>query len=177
MSAIQETARETHTLEGPGGLTEKQCEVLELLLEHKSIKEIALAVGISPSAVEQRLASARLRLGTQRRGDTARAYLRLKATCGKTTGGDPQVFELPARGQEGLEDETDGLLLLRDVGVSGSYPLWPVSEAPRESLRDLTVPASPFVRIGLIIVFSLLIAVVALVGMSVTQSIASLIEQ
>lgn len=162
------------------GLSAKQREVLDLLLEHKSNKEIARLLGISPSAVDQRLAAARLRLGTSRRGDTARAYASLRSTCAKYTGGFAQVAAMPQIGDNACEDEAERLLLFEDFGFSTRFPdrddePWLEQQPPRPVLRDLAVPASPLVRIGLIIVFALLIAVVALIGMTVTQSIVTLL--
>lgn len=162
---------------GPLGLTDKQCEVLDLLLEHKSNKEIARILGISPSAVDQRLAGARLRLGTHRRGDTARAYASLVRACAKYTGTAAQVAFGSALGESPIEAGSDDLLLLEDVGVTGPYPFWPEQPTTPTGFRDLTVPASLWVRVGLIIVFALIIAVVALIGMSVTQSLVSLLRQ
>lgn len=162
------------------GLSAKQCEVLDLLLEHKSNKEIARILGISPSAVDQRLASARLRLGTLRRGDTALAYAKLKGACANSTGGFAQVANARPIADEDGEDETERMLLFEDIGIGldswreGMSP-WPSQQAPRLDLRDLAVPASPLVRLGLIIAFALLIVVVALIGMSVTQSVVVLL--
>ena len=162
------------------GLSAKQCEVLDLLLEHKSNKEIARLLGISPSAVDQRLAAARLRLGTTRRGDTALAYARLKGTCVNSTGGFAQVASGGQIADEDGEDEVGGLLLFEDIGLfpgpAAGNPLpWPEQQPPHPGLRGLAVPASPLVRLGLIIVFALLIVVVALIGMSVTQSVVVLL--
>lgn len=162
------------------GLSAKQCEVLDLLLEHKSNKEIAKALGISPSAVDQRLAAARLRLGTTRRGDTARVYAQLKLTCVNSTGGFAQVASDTPIADEGGEDETERLLMFEDIGLfpgpaQGGASPWPEPQAQRLALRDLAVPTSPLVRLGLIIVFALLIVVVALIGMSVTQSVVALL--
>lgn len=100
------------------GLSAKQREVLDLVLEHKSNKEIARLLGISPSAVDQRLAAARLRLGTSRRGDTARAYARLRSTCAKSTGGFAQVAAMPQIGEDSGEDEAERLLLFEDFRPS-----------------------------------------------------------
>jgi DNA-binding CsgD family transcriptional regulator len=65
-------------------LTPKQKEVLRLLAGHRTSKEIARAVGISPSAANQRIAAACRRLGLANRREAARFYsedaLALRAT-------------------------------------------------------------------------------------------------
>lgn len=55
-------------------LTERQREVLDLLLQHKTSKEIARDLGISPHTVEQRIRFAKEKLGVHRRSDLATAY-------------------------------------------------------------------------------------------------------
>lgn len=59
-------------------LTAKQCECLELVLHHLTSKQIALELGISPHTVNQRLDSARQRLGAATRHEAAILYARLK---------------------------------------------------------------------------------------------------
>ena len=68
-----------------GGLTAKQREVLDLLIEHKTSKEIARQLGISPHTVDQRIFFAREKLGVGTRGEVAVAYRRMVAVSGRTT--------------------------------------------------------------------------------------------
>lgn len=60
-------------------LTPKQRECLEQVLLHRTSKQIAIGLGISPYTVDQRLDSARRKLGVATRADAAQAYARLKA--------------------------------------------------------------------------------------------------
>ena len=70
---------------GLGGLTAKQREVLDLLIEHKTSKEIARQLGISPHTVDQRIFFAREKLGVGTRGEVAVAYRRLVGVSGRPT--------------------------------------------------------------------------------------------
>ena len=70
---------------GLGGLTDKQREVLDLLIEHKTSKEIARLLGISPHTVDQRIFFAREKLGVGTRGEVAVAYRRLVGVSGRPT--------------------------------------------------------------------------------------------
>lgn len=54
--------------------TDKQCRVLDLLIEHKTSKEIARALGISPYTVDQRISLARAKLGLSSRNELAARY-------------------------------------------------------------------------------------------------------
>lgn len=56
------------------GLTVKQHEVLRYVAENRTSKEIAFELGISQSAVNQRIESVRNRTGSPPRAELARAY-------------------------------------------------------------------------------------------------------
>lgn len=58
-------------------LTAKQREVLDLVIQHKTSKEISRLLGISPHTVDQRIMLARGKLGVGSRGEVAQAYRRL----------------------------------------------------------------------------------------------------
>lgn len=60
-------------------LTDKQRAVLDLLIEHKTSKEISRILGISHHTVDQRIMLARAKLGVATRGEVAQAYRRLAA--------------------------------------------------------------------------------------------------
>ncbi len=59
------------------GLTDKQRQVLDLLIQHKTSKEISRALGISPHTVDQRIMLSRAKLGVSSRSEVAQAYRRL----------------------------------------------------------------------------------------------------
>ncbi|KPF92281.1 LuxR family transcriptional regulator [Novosphingobium sp. AAP83] len=61
-------------------LTAKQREVLDLLIQHKTSKEISRLLGISPHTVDQRIMLARGKLGVASRGEVAHAYRSLLET-------------------------------------------------------------------------------------------------
>lgn len=61
-------------------LTDKQRAVLDLLIEHKTSKEISRILGISHHTVDQRIMLARAKLGVATRAEVAQAYRRLVAS-------------------------------------------------------------------------------------------------
>ncbi len=65
-----------------GGLTDKQREVLDLLIQHKTSKEISRLLGISPHTVDQRIMLARAKLHVGTRGEVAQAYRHLLGEAG-----------------------------------------------------------------------------------------------
>lgn len=60
-------------------LTEKHRACLDLLLDHRTSKQIARTLGIAKPTVDQRIAAARVILGASNRGDAALRYARLRA--------------------------------------------------------------------------------------------------
>jgi DNA-binding CsgD family transcriptional regulator len=72
-------------------LTDKQREVLDLLLEHKTSKEIARALQISPHTVDQRIQFAKDKLGVATRNEVAAAYRRLSEVYGRMTYGHLRI--------------------------------------------------------------------------------------
>ncbi|MCW1381315.1 helix-turn-helix transcriptional regulator [Novosphingobium sp. KCTC 2891] len=74
----QMTALQLPGDEGPlDALTSKQRAVLDLLIQHKTSKEISRLLGISPHTVDQRIMLARAKLQVATRGEVAQAYRRL----------------------------------------------------------------------------------------------------
>lgn len=156
-------------------LTERQCEVLELVLEHKSNKEIARELGVSPSAVEQRLAAVRLKLGASRRGDLVRAYQEYRRTYADRTC-VPRQVDSGARVEEDRRREGTGPVL----ELADSMPLhdlssetaWSAADRPP---REFRMPDSLVVRFAVIVGFAFVLAVTALVAATVAQSIADIV--
>jgi len=72
------------------GLTAKQCEVLDLLIQHKTSKEISRTLGISPHTVDQRIMLARAKLQVATRSEVAQAYRLLLAEQGRIS--DPVIY-------------------------------------------------------------------------------------
>ena len=88
-------------------LTDKQRAVLDLLIQHKSSKEIARTLDISPYTVDQRLGGARQKLGASSRGEVARTYAALLSICDESAYGFPYV-ESEVINDEGLP-QAEGL--------------------------------------------------------------------
>ncbi|WP_347301920.1 helix-turn-helix transcriptional regulator [Croceibacterium sp. TMG7-5b_MA50] len=85
-------------------LTDKQREVLDLLIAHKTSKEIARELGISHHTVDQRIQFAKTKLGVESRGEVAVAYRALLdgmanghgETSGPPTYEEPRIVVVPS---------------------------------------------------------------------------------
>ena len=86
-------------------LTGKQRACLDLVLVHKTSKQIARDLGISKYTVDQRITAARQILGANDRADTAIRYARLRQICDRIAY-DPA--QLPDAATLVPSDDTDG---------------------------------------------------------------------
>lgn len=66
-------------------LTERQRQVLDLIIDYKTSKEIARILGISHHTVDQHVDTCKSKLGAANRKELARIYKDLKDTCHKMT--------------------------------------------------------------------------------------------
>src|SRR3990167_7864131 len=104
-------------------LTAKQREVLDLLIQHMTSKEISRQLGISPHTVDQRIMLARAKLGVATRGEVAQAYRRLVETYEQPVYEDSHIRFPPLPVETSSRDDTD-------VGPSGAEARLPVQDAP-----------------------------------------------
>lgn len=148
-------------------LTQKQIEVLELVVDRRTNKEISGLLGISPSAVEQRLQSVRRHLGVTRRSDLARAYELIRDTSAKQTGVQFQVDEM-ARFQD-FDDIGSGAgdrLLRRDDERSDDGR----AVSPRGGVSDEGKPSGELLGVVYALIFiaslALVISLIALIKYS-----------
>ncbi|WP_395395297.1 helix-turn-helix transcriptional regulator [Novosphingobium sp. BL-8A] len=113
-----ESAQFRRILEVLPSLTEKQHQVLGLIAENRTSKEIAWELGISESAVNQRIEGVRNRTGAPPRAELARAYRYYQrpvdAACNPLPDKNPQVSPDPVTAEEWGQDERGDRLMLSD---------------------------------------------------------------
>lgn len=88
-----------------GALTDKQHEVLALVADHRTSKEIASELGISESAVNQRIEAVRARLGGPPRAQMAREYRQFVADGGATGTCKPMPWQRIQLPNDGLHEQ------------------------------------------------------------------------
>ncbi len=157
-------------------LTQKQRDCLHLVVLRKSSKEIARALNISKHAVDQRVTTARLRLGAGSRDEAALIFARHSGTYDRVLydplGIPTNAFLEPEQGSEEqfeeqyvLSDSSETVSFV-DAHFASKLALYPFSS------RDLSAP----VRLGLITCMILMILVATLISLSVAQSLAKLLH-
>lgn len=159
---------------GLAGLTDKQREVLDLLIEHKTSKEIARMLGISPHTVDQRIFFAKEKLGAASRNEAAAAYRRLTAVSGRTTYQESHIAGPDATSQYG-----SGLLAGKVLALGRSEPPQPEGSS-RPELDFRVVPEwfdgryGTLVRLGAIIAIAVCLVIVVLGGLAIFSTLSEL---
>lgn len=170
------SAADQAVLELPEGLTDKQCEALNLVLCHMSSKEIAQHLGVSPRAVDQRLDAARLKLGAATRVEAAKIYQRhkLQSTCDQITSEPfPLPPEAPQQHDEVSADDEPGFTL-QDAGpwLDTFHEEGPGSSSAAES--KFIVLGKGF-RLGLIVAGALAMMMLILILLAIVQALEAII--
>jgi len=156
------------------GLTAKQRQVLDLLIEHKTSKEIARALGISPHTVDQRIQFAKEKLGAGSRSEVALLYRRLIEICGQLTYQDSRIAASAEVTDNGSGTQAGPLSALRRR--ERTYP-----DQPRETEADYPVVPELFegrygtlIRLGAIIAIAVFLVILVLGGLAIFSQLSEL---
>jgi len=156
-----------------GGLTDKQRQVLDLLIQHKTSKEIARRLSISPHTVDQRIQFAKEKLGARSRSEAAVLYRRLIETYEQATYGESGIAETA----EALDEAG---------GPQGSLPVSSLRQRFRSRPSDgpeadfQVVPEffdgrhGTLVRLGSILAIALVVVLVVLGGLAMFNQLSQL---
>ncbi len=156
-------------------LTAKQRECLHLVVLRKSSKEIARILNISKPAVDQRLVSARRVLGAATRDEAALIYARASGAYDRILYDPVGVPFDGSFSPEEPQDEYSGSSMLEelsspyDFDVSHEVSVWP------QILKEPEGNWGIVQRIAIIVVLTIGILAIVLIGLSVSQSLSSLL--
>jgi DNA-binding CsgD family transcriptional regulator len=156
------------------GLTLKQREVLDLLIEHKTSKEIARQLGISPHTVDQRIQFAKEKLGAASRSEVAQLYRRLLEICGQLTYEDSRIAAAAADAENDPGTQAGPLAAL--TRRERTYP-----DQPRETESDYPVVPELFegrygtlIRLGAIIAIAVFLVILVLGGLAIFSQLSEM---
>lgn len=102
-------------------LTPKQREVLALVADNRTSKEIASLLGISESAVNQRIEMVRARLGGLPRGELARLYRQLNAEDSSNMDGNSDTWKKIQVSESSFSDNSAPAESVSRVSAVGSH--------------------------------------------------------
>lgn len=164
-----------------GELTAKQRDVLNLLIQHKTSKEISRLLGISPHTVDQRITLARAKLRVATRGEVAQAYRRLVEIYEQPVYEESYVAPAAVSGQFRRQE---------DVTVLAGGPEWTrtddqtiygsagsVSQPYYHVLPEMfDGPNGTLLRLGFIVAITVLMIVAILGGLTMYAELASIVD-
>lgn len=160
-------------------LTDKQREVLDLLIEHKTSKEISRLLQISPHTVDQRINSARARLGVTGRGQVASEYRRLVSLCDSSTYQfsymAPDAYLVDSRsGSDAVEAEAGNPLGEPSAAATTEPAAVPEVADHRVGPALFDGEWGTWARLGAIVVLALLMIFTVLGGISIFLTVSKL---
>lgn len=156
-------------------LTDKQRDVLDLVLAHKSSKEIARALSISPYTVDQRITAARKKLGASTRRELALIYAGLRETYGETAYQFPYVVNKQFQAHELPRDQfVDPVLTLSDTSFVRLNAPWQTESALLVGLEALDNRFGVVGRIGVIFGFAAATALLLLAMLAIAETLSNL---
>lgn len=160
------------------GLTSKQHEVLRFVAENRTSKEIAWDLGISESAVNQRIEGVRSRAGSPPRAELARAYRQylqdLEAACNPVTDKIPQVPESPLRAPSMGRDERVDHFALSDAMTFTVTAPWESERIDRVVPEVLDGANAGLSRTAAMVVIAAGMLLVAMVGLAVARALSDI---
>lgn len=168
---------ETQTKTNPMELlTAKQRDVLDLMVQHKSSKEIARALQISPYTVDQRVASARARLGASSRSELARIYSGLAAVCERSAYETSHMASEPFTQHEEFQVAQDGpVFTLSDSAHFDLSSTWNEAVPRMVGLEALDRRFGIFGRVLAIASLAFILAILVLVVASIATTLSAIL--
>jgi DNA-binding CsgD family transcriptional regulator len=154
-------------------LTAKQVEVLDLLLQHKTTKQIARELNIAPNTVDARIAAVRDKWGATDRKATARVYAHLLQTCEKPPSGFSPLATDLMHDQVVLRDLPGSALFT--ISDAQTYGHWESGQGRPGVLEALDNRFGKVGRLGAALVLAFLLAVTALLSLSIAAGIERLV--
>lgn len=157
------------------GLTQKQRQVLDLLIQHKTSKEIARRLDISPHTVDQRIKFAKEKLGAHTRSEVAVAYRRMLEIYGKMTYDDSGIAaDLP---------EGDAATGTRGPQATPMPPMRTQSRSTETGEVDYPVGGDllegqngTLIRLGAIVAIAVLVLLLVLGALATFSQLSELME-
>lgn len=179
-------------------LTQKQRDVLDLLLEHKTSKEISRLLGISPHTVDQRIMLARAKLNVATRNEVAQAYRRLlgdRAQQPRFSAPLPasHIYERSIYGSSQVDfDPFEAHADSRDDLTAGSLAL-PLRNGPQTmALRSGQALTEPFhhvlpemfdgpngtmLRLGAIALIAIFLVLITMGGLAMFEQLSHIVDR
>jgi len=165
-------------------LTEKQREVLALVADNRTSKEIARIIGVSESAVNQRIESVRRLSGGLGRAELARLWREqdgppgTEPTCNPLTGQSSQLTDTYLIGDEAAAGRLPFGTATPEAATGSHRPAddRPLTKPLSVLPAVLDGPQGAFHRLALVAVMAAAIMVIAVSALTIVDTLATLGE-
>lgn len=152
-------------------LTPKQREVLDLLVQFKTSKEIAIVLGISPHTVDQRIQFAKRVFGVEARSELAQRYRFALETYGRVTYEDSHVPNAASPEQVVEQDNAPNVIAPKATNVRDAVG----ANAGRSVVPELFEGRNGVLfRLGAIAMTAFLLVMVALGGIAIFNVVSDM---
>ncbi|WP_115367566.1 helix-turn-helix domain-containing protein [Alteripontixanthobacter maritimus] len=155
-------------------ITEKQREVMSLLVEFKTSKEIARLLSISPHTVDQRINFVRKKLNVSSRSEAASKYRRLSEVYDKPIYEDSDVPKPDILAKVNVQDEAEKLLIVKHPEPSGLDGVADQKQFNRIGPRVFVGKFGTLARIVAILLIGLTLMVIGVLGLAVFQQLSQI---
>lgn len=179
-------------------LTRKQRDVLDLLLDHKTSKEISRLLGISPHTVDQRIMLARSKLNVGSRVEVAQAYRRLldhrtSKPLISNEQSDPDIYEQSIYGSSQVDPERFGAQGHFRDDMAEDLPALPIGNGPQTMANPggsaLTEPYyhvlpevfdgpnGTVLRLGAIALLAMFLVLIVMGGLAMFEQLSHIVDR
>lgn len=161
-------------------LTQKQCECLELVLQHYTSKQIAKILDVSPHTVNQRLTAARDILGCATRLEAAQRYAQLRGIYERLVYEPFGISEPAADEQKSAQPTFPTELHMEDIGSADELidisPPWSQFVEGRQVARVFVGRDSIWFRVKMIVMLTIGLMSTIVLGLAIAQAITGLLN-
>lgn len=157
-------------------LSDKQREVLDLVVARKSSKEIARILGISKHTVDQRITLARQKYGAANRNELVTHYLASGAICDRVAYDPAQVSNsFISHDKDGMGEQSGPIFSVADIaGFTSPFAGYEFSPLAHP-IATLDRKFGVFGRLGAIGLVAALLAVSLVAMLSMAQTLSDLL--
>ncbi len=156
-------------------LSDKQRQVLDLLIQYKTSKEIAIIIGISHHTVDQHIHASKIKLGALHRNELARFYRQLVSMCQQATYEDSRIAKPAMPFDDFVRFEPEHLLIRSNLALGETPAPEKISEDNRLRLRLSGLRREMLTAMGAIGIIALLLAASLPDGIAAFEKLLALV--
>ncbi|MDC0887346.1 helix-turn-helix transcriptional regulator [Altererythrobacter sp.] len=162
---------------GFGTLTQKQRDVLDFLIEHKTSKEIARELDISPHTVDQRINFSKRKLGVSSRSQLATLYRRQREIYDQSIYDESYIDGMAIPLESNGTDNAAAYLLHDGIASTDEHRTDAIDEVDYRVVPEMFEGRTGKVfRIAAALIAAILIIILALGGLAIFSTLSEMLS-